>query len=388
VGLANNGDTVTVGEKRLGLLTRSSAARRLSSYGVPVQFLQFCAVGGSGYLINLVAFTALFRAAGLSYLLAAVGAFTLAATSNYTWNRLWTFRAERGRIALQGTQFLMVAGGALGANLLLLLVLVGVGIGPVLAQAAAIVLVTPLNFLGNKLWTFRARPSPYAVAGRSLFDPAAAARDGTVARRAPEPRPTLEPRAAPWAVRVPSAWLTRARALVRGPVVLRFLGFSFISLNAVVLNTAVFAACVAWLDLPYALAGFLGAQLGALWSYVFLEAWVFSNRTYARGAPARLAWFLVVTNAAVAVTSPLLLALSTLGLSYLAANLVLVTSLTVVRFALADAWIWQAERRGALDPAEASPATTLLRRARAARMGAAEGRPELVPSPLGGESRT
>jgi putative flippase GtrA len=343
-------------------------------------------VGGSGYLINLVAFTALFRAAGLSYLLAAVGAFILAATNNYTWNRLWTFRAERGRIALQGTQFLVVAGGALGANLLLLLILVGVGIGPVPAQAAAIVLVTPLNFLGNKLWTFRTRPSPYAAGGRSLFDPAAAAWDG--ARRAPEPRPTLEPRAAPWAARVPSAWLTRARALVRGPVFLRFLGFSFIALNAVVLNTAVFAACVAWLALPYAVAGFLGAQLGALWSYVFLEAWVFNNRTYARGAPARLAWFLVVTNAAVAVTPPLLLALSTLGLSYLAANLVLVTSLTVVRFALADAWIWQPERRGALDPAEASPATTLLRRARAARMGAADRRPELVPTPLGGESRT
>ena len=345
-------------------------------------------MGGSGYLINLLAFTALFRAAGLSYLLAAVGAFTLAATNNYTWNRLWTFRAERGRIALQGTQFLVVAAGALGANLLLLLGLVGVGISPVPAQAAAIVLVTPLNFLGNKLWTFRAAARPYAAGGRSVGRSGIDALDSPVARRAPEPRRTLDPRAAPWAVRVPRAWLTLARALLRGPVLVRFVGFSFIALNAVVLNTAVFAACVAWLDLPYAAAGFVGAQLGALWSYVFLEAWVFNNRTYARGGPARLAWFLVVTNAAVALTPPLLFALSTLGLSYLAANLFLVTSLTVVRFVLADAWIWQPKRRGALDPAEASPATTLLRRARAARTGAADRRPELVPTPLGGESRT
>jgi putative flippase GtrA len=36
---------------------------------------------------------------------------------------------------------------------------VALGVGKVLAQAIAIVLVTPLNFVGNKLWSFRARPS-------------------------------------------------------------------------------------------------------------------------------------------------------------------------------------------------------------------------------------
>jgi glycosyltransferase XagB len=127
-------------------------------------------------VINLMAYTALLRAAGFPYLLAAVGAFTLAATNNYTWNRLWTFRTERGRIALQGTQFLVVAGAALGANLLLLRALVEAGIDPVPAQATAIVLVTPLNFLGNKLWTFKHRPLPPAlsqVRGRTARPPAA-----------------------------------------------------------------------------------------------------------------------------------------------------------------------------------------------------------------------
>ena len=33
--------------------------------------------------------------------------------------------------------------------------LVTAGVGKILAQSVAIVLVTPLNFVGNKLWSFR-----------------------------------------------------------------------------------------------------------------------------------------------------------------------------------------------------------------------------------------
>ena len=46
---------------------------------------------------------------------------------------------------------------ALCANLVVLHLLVQLGVGKVLAQAIAIVLVTPLNFVGNKLWSFRSR---------------------------------------------------------------------------------------------------------------------------------------------------------------------------------------------------------------------------------------
>jgi putative flippase GtrA len=36
-------------------------------------------------------------------------------------------------------------------------VLVKVGVGKIVAQAIAIVMVTPANFVGNKLWSFRRR---------------------------------------------------------------------------------------------------------------------------------------------------------------------------------------------------------------------------------------
>ena len=56
----------------------------------------------------------------------------------------------------QGLRFLTVALIAYGANLALLAGLIAFGVDKVLAQAIAVVLVTPLNFVGNKLWSFRA----------------------------------------------------------------------------------------------------------------------------------------------------------------------------------------------------------------------------------------
>jgi len=46
---------------------------------------------------------------------------------------------------------------ALGANEAILTGLVAGGMGEVVAQAIAIALVTPINFIGNKLWSFRRR---------------------------------------------------------------------------------------------------------------------------------------------------------------------------------------------------------------------------------------
>jgi putative flippase GtrA len=121
------------------------------------QLVRFCLVGASGYVVNLAVYTLLLKVGDLHYLMAATGSFLVAVTSNYTWNRLWTFRGQRGHVAYQGLRFLVVSTVALVANLLVLHLLVSLGVDKVLAQAIAIVLVTPLNFVGNKLWSFGRR---------------------------------------------------------------------------------------------------------------------------------------------------------------------------------------------------------------------------------------
>jgi dolichol-phosphate mannosyltransferase len=119
------------------------------------QLVKFCVVGASGYVVNLVVYTLLLRGLDVHYMPAAVGSFIVAVTNNYTWNRLWTFRHQRGHLLFQGLRFLVVSALALGANLVVLHLLVEAGLGEVVAQAIAIVLVTPVNFIGNKLWSFR-----------------------------------------------------------------------------------------------------------------------------------------------------------------------------------------------------------------------------------------
>src|SRR4051794_25193442 len=119
-----------------------------------VQLAKFCAVGAVGYGVNLAVYALLIQA-GLHYLLAATCSFLVAVTSNYTLNRAWTFRDRRAGIAAQGMRFFTVSLASLAANLLVLHLLVTLGAGKLGGQAIAIVLVTPMNFVGNKLWSFR-----------------------------------------------------------------------------------------------------------------------------------------------------------------------------------------------------------------------------------------
>jgi dolichol-phosphate mannosyltransferase len=131
-----------------------SGHRSLSPTGR--QLVRFCAVGASGYAVNLVVYASLL-AAGVGYIAAAAISFLVAASSNYVWNRLWTFQAKQERVAAQGLRALGVSAVSLGANQLCLLTLVASGADHLPAQAVAIVLVTPFSFVANKLWAFTPR---------------------------------------------------------------------------------------------------------------------------------------------------------------------------------------------------------------------------------------
>jgi putative flippase GtrA len=133
---------------------RARAARALRRPANWMQLAKFAAIGATGYAVNLAVYTALLRGAGWHYIYAATASFLVAVTNNYLWNRLWTFRDQRGHVGFQGLRFLTVALVAYGANLGILSALIAFGMNKVAAQAIAIVLVTPLNFIGNKLWSF------------------------------------------------------------------------------------------------------------------------------------------------------------------------------------------------------------------------------------------
>ena len=130
----------------------ADALRRQENW---VQLVKFGVVGASGYVVNLAVYTLLLDQADLHYVAAATGSFLFAASWNYWWNRIWTFRAQRGSVGIQGLRFLLVSAAVYGANVCVLATLISAGVGKIVAQALSIVLVTPLNYLGNKLWSFR-----------------------------------------------------------------------------------------------------------------------------------------------------------------------------------------------------------------------------------------
>jgi putative flippase GtrA len=120
-----------------------------------VQLLKFCAVGASGYVVNLAVFYVCVEVIGLHYLLAATISFVVAVTNNFWWNRHWTFKARSGRARFQAPRFFAVSILAFLFAATVLEVLVSVaGLPELAAQAIAIAMATPLNFIGNKMWSF------------------------------------------------------------------------------------------------------------------------------------------------------------------------------------------------------------------------------------------
>ena len=129
-----------------------AAARRPASWW---QLLKFGLVGASGYLVNLAVFALLSGNLGAHHILAALGAFAVAVSNNFLWNRHWTFAAGDGHAGFQAARFFAVSVAALLVNLAVLEALVaGTTLGPLASQAIAVAVAMPLNFLGNKLWTF------------------------------------------------------------------------------------------------------------------------------------------------------------------------------------------------------------------------------------------
>jgi putative flippase GtrA len=129
-----------------------AAARHPANW---VQLLKFGLVGGSGYLVNLAVFALLAGSFGLHHLTAAIGAFAVAVTNNFLWNRHWTFGPGDGPMHFQAARFFTVSLASLGLNLAVLqLLLAYSSLGELPAQAIAVAVAMPFNFVGNRLWTF------------------------------------------------------------------------------------------------------------------------------------------------------------------------------------------------------------------------------------------
>lgn len=129
------------------------------------EFVKFGLVGASGVLVNLAVFNltlvgweAVHGHSRLEakYLANALG-FLVSVLTNYALNRRWTFRSS-GAVRRELPKFFAVSLLAYGANLIVFSIcLRRLHVAPNPSQLAAIAFVMPINFIANKLWSFRRR---------------------------------------------------------------------------------------------------------------------------------------------------------------------------------------------------------------------------------------
>jgi putative flippase GtrA len=120
------------------------------------KFLKFCIVGSSGMFIDFGTTWLLKEKVKINKYIANSTGFILAASSNYIFNRIWTFESSSPRIAEQYGLFVIISLAGLGINNLIIYVLHSrLKYNFYLSKFFAIVIVTIWNFLLNLLITFR-----------------------------------------------------------------------------------------------------------------------------------------------------------------------------------------------------------------------------------------
>jgi dolichol-phosphate mannosyltransferase len=122
-----------------------------------LQLVRFATVGASGYIVNLGVFAVCVHMLSIDYRISSVIAFVVSVMNNFWLNRHWTFGATHAHPMFQAARFFTVSVIAFGFTEVVLIALVeGPGLPKVVAQAIAVAAATPLSFLGQKLWSFKA----------------------------------------------------------------------------------------------------------------------------------------------------------------------------------------------------------------------------------------
>jgi len=122
-----------------------------------IEFIKFCIVGGVNTLINLAVLFLLTEFLHIYYLISAVFAFLVAVTNSFILNKIWTFNYKtKNKLAFKYSQFFIVSIFALGVNLSVLYTLTEFfHVYYLFSQLIGVVFNLIINFLGNKLWTFK-----------------------------------------------------------------------------------------------------------------------------------------------------------------------------------------------------------------------------------------
>jgi putative flippase GtrA len=121
------------------------------------EFIRFSIVGIVNTLVNLAVLFILTEFFGVYYIISAIFAFLAAVTNSFILNKIWTFKYKSKKdIHIRYFQFLIVSIIAFIVNMLILYVFTEYfNFYYMLSQIIGVACNLIINFLGNKLWTFK-----------------------------------------------------------------------------------------------------------------------------------------------------------------------------------------------------------------------------------------
>ncbi|HEX3300805.1 MAG TPA: GtrA family protein [Actinomycetota bacterium] len=123
----------------------------------------------------------------------------------------------------------------------------------------------------------------------------------------------------------------------------RFLGFLAVGATGLVINQLAFWLLTDVFGLYYLWGFLLATQFSTAWNFVLLERYVFDGRREGRWA--RLGWYALMNNIWNVASAPVMVAITSgLGVPYLWANWLVITGMTLVRFAISNRLIWGTTR--------------------------------------------
>ncbi len=121
----------------------------------------------------------------------------------------------------------------------------------------------------------------------------------------------------------------------------RLMRFAAVGVSGLAVNTLLLAFFTDVGGFYYLLSALLATQGSTLWNFTLTERWVFRGGVHRHSHRRRMAMFFVVNNIALGLRGPMLFLLtSAAGIHYLLSNVISLAALTVVRFVVADSWIW------------------------------------------------
>ena len=125
-----------------------------------------------------------------------------------------------------------------------------------------------------------------------------------------------------------------------------FVRFLLVGLSGLVVNSLALYAFTELGSIHYVISAAIATQVSTLWNFGLTETWVFGKRETERPFLQRLVSFLLVNNLLLILRGPIITVMvGQLGIHYLIANLASLFVMTLLRYLLADKWIWNKDKQ-------------------------------------------